>query len=260
MNHKKVSTAQYGDEKMKKFDQETPEVHYINNLLLEKRCRGLLLYLESILPKHIKFYIVGGSIRDAIINFHFSKITIPNDIDIVVDCLSIDKHIKYFPGIIERTPLGGYRWKHPTSQYYVDLWTLSSTFFIANNQIKPSIENYLLGSDFNINKISYDYRCKVLIDAGAIKGIKDKTIRYTPKWPQGNKLHYHAARAINLKNKTKFNIDRSVIEMIFRSNWESRIEQIILYLSENKLSSLKIKSLFLELYKINLEHYKDEYA
>lgn len=229
---------------MKYYNHKTCEVKYIIDHFQNDPQRMLLFELNKILGSKFSFFIYGGYIRDLMIehihNIYLSK----KDIDIIVDAeVPIDSFTKDLPGSIGKTSFGGIRW-YPDikNNIYIDIWRIQENINIKMKKIKPTIENAVFGSVFNLNRLCFDYTRQLLIECEALNGIKNKEIHYYTN--KENRDQIHAVRAALLHMKTLFNFDNSVIEMIKNSNWENNIDVIERYFIENHYTNSQISNAF----------------
>lgn len=164
-------------------------------------------FFNDKLPPHGPVIVVGGFIRDV---FRGPRIQ-PRDIDVVID--NIEKSsLQALPGA-RLNFFGGTTLSY--GNLSVDVWPLEDTFHIREFRLEPSIESFLAGAPFNLDKIALDIRAAKLYDRGCLDGIHTGTIEYDPANPYLE--HVQAVRAVLLLRKTQFTLAPSAVDMLCRA-------------------------------------------
>lgn len=200
--------------------------------------------LLSFAQEGSKLYIVGGFVRDCINSYVNGANIKPNDIDIVISGRLDSKIWNRISGRLGRTALGGYRWFPDKCPLYIDFWPLEDTFFLADNGARPTIKNYLFGSDFNVNKIAFDINKKMLVDYGGIAGIINKNIDYCPGWNEDKRLYLHAVKLFMLSAKSGFSISKKSMEVMKKSMWRENMHKSREYYKLNLASAELLNTAF----------------
>ena len=112
-------------------------------------------------PIPVKVGIVGGSIRNLIIELAFGNAPQTADIDIFIGRLPDDYVITgLLEGeVFEKTDLGGVRWHPKSSDVAFDLCLLPKFVLIQKYRLQPTLENLLNCIDFTPNNSSPTESC-----------------------------------------------------------------------------------------------------
>lgn len=177
--------------------------HFLQN---EPALAELEGFLALCFPGARSIFIVGGALRDLFLTPRRT----PKDIDIVLDGvahseLSLIKNASqnFFGGL--SLIFGGLA---------VDMWLLEETYHLKRFALEPTIQGFLEGAPFNLDKIAYDLKIGRLYDLGCLAGIASRRIIYAPARPYLESIQ--AARAVLLQWKTGFDIDASCLELLQR--------------------------------------------
>jgi len=169
--------------------------------------RGIARCLQMLLPECESLFVVGGAVRE-----HFMSRPPPlKDIDFIVSGVDLQVLENIFD--VRRTWFGGYSFNFEDVR--VDIWELSETYHIRRFDLPATIEGYLRGAPFNLDKIAYDLKRNILYDDGCLEGIiiKDRIV-YAPEYPY---LEYiQAIRCDSFQRRLGFELDQSARDLMFR--------------------------------------------
>ncbi|MBU4422100.1 hypothetical protein L6259_00700 [Candidatus Parcubacteria bacterium] len=174
-----------------------------NNILQELRA-----FLKKSFPSAGPILVVGGFLRDTLRGADIMH----RDIDITIGNIAPDV-LFGLPGA-ECNFFGGIELLYQGQS--VDIWPLQETYHIKKFQLPATIEGFLAGAPFNLDKIVFDIGAGQLYEDGCVAGLAEKKIVYCPARPYLE--HIQAARAILLQQKTDFSLDESVIALFRRAS------------------------------------------
>jgi hypothetical protein len=137
-----------------------------------------LNFLIRALPQKTCLLIVGGALRNFIIQQFYGDAPPTKDIDIVIgniekEC-SLDKIL--MGEKFKNTDFGGIRWYPYKSAFSFDLSLLENFLPIEKFHLDPNIDNLLATIDFNVNALLFDVKKNHFYEKGAINAIKEKII------------------------------------------------------------------------------------
>jgi hypothetical protein len=137
-----------------------------------------LNFLIRALPQKTCLLIVGGALRNFIIQQFYGDAPITKDIDMVFGNLekefALDKIL--IGEKFKDTDFGGIRWYPYKSAFSFDLSLLDNFLPIKKFHLDPDIDNLLATIDFNVNALLFDVKKNRFYEKGAINAIKEKTI------------------------------------------------------------------------------------
>jgi hypothetical protein len=137
-----------------------------------------LNFLIRALPKKTCLLIMGGALRNFIIQHYYGDAPLTKDIDMVLGNLekefSLDKIL--MEEKFKNTDFGGIRWYPYKSAFSFDLCLLDNFLPIKKFHLDPNIDNLLATIDFNVNALLFDVKKNHFYEKGAINAIKEKTI------------------------------------------------------------------------------------
>lgn len=121
-----------------------------------------------------KIWLIGGFLYRNIVNELYGTCKkVAKDFDLVVE--RANERIILPEGWKKRTNHFGNP-ELSNSRYEIDFIPLDNIYYIKKNKLKPSIENHLKGSVFNVQYIAYDIFNKKIIGNIGIKAIEDRTV------------------------------------------------------------------------------------
>jgi hypothetical protein len=166
----------------------------------------LAKFLAESSPGARSIFIVGGALRDLFLTPRRP----PKDIDVILDGVAssslsrINNARRNFFGGLSLTFRG----------LAVDMWLLEETYHLKEFALQPTIEGFLEGAPFNLDKIAYDLKTTRLYDRGCLAGVALRQIIYAPARPYLESIQ--AARAVLLQWKTGFEYDVSCVALLQR--------------------------------------------
>jgi hypothetical protein len=171
-------------------------------------------YLSEVLPGDADVYLVGGAVRNLIIEiFHGCRPSI-DDIDLFIGGIPDDLQlIKILPEKdIIATDLGGVRWNPAGSPYDIDICLLKDFIIINKYGLAPEIESLLKSLDFTMNTVVFDINSLKLHERRALKHIKKRLMAFNT-----HKIYTKTAityRVLLLKFKTDFSLSEDVFNFV----------------------------------------------
>lgn len=163
--------------------------------------------LLSAFPAAHQIFFVGGALRDVLLGISPSK-----DIDIVVDAPSLEWLAQRLPATRQNF-FGGLSFA--IDKCLVDIWPLRETFHIKEFSLAPTIEMFLAGAPFNLDKIAFNVRTDELFEEGCLEGLESQKIAYQPLNPYLE--HIQTARCILLQKKIGFALRSSTQALLSRT-------------------------------------------
>ncbi len=152
----------------------------IESFVRQDQVAGPLRYLCDRLPVQAALYIVGGALRNIIIEVVHGYRPEIVDIDIIIGNLwkEFSFH-KILAGQRYRsTEFGGVRWFPTDSSFSFDLSILENFLPIQKFHLAPNLENLIKTIDFTINVVVYDVKEKVLYQRDIINKIRKATVGF----------------------------------------------------------------------------------
>jgi hypothetical protein len=186
----------------------------IENFIFQVPVRTALTYLKAALPEGAVLYLVGGAIRNLIIeSFHGYRPAI-EDIDLFVDNVAGDTPLaELLPaGRCFKTDLGGVRWKPAGSIYSVDICLLRDFTIIKKYGLKPDLDNLLTALDFTMNTVVFDTGRGRLYERNALTDIRKRRMAFNTKMLYNRTAT--AYRTLLLRHKTGFILSPGVFEFV----------------------------------------------
>jgi hypothetical protein len=176
--------------------------------------RRNLDFLVQRLPYGADLYVVGGAIRNLIIDVLHGDAPPTRDIDIFIGGLA---HGFPLPGLLanqrfEITDFKGVRWYPARSNVTFDLGLLNDFVVIDSCHLEPTMENLLAGIDFTVNAILYDVRAQTLVENGCTASIAERVIDFNSRLIPDKRLI--AYRILLIRHKTGFNLSDAVFRFV----------------------------------------------
>lgn len=173
-----------------------------------------LEHLRERFPPESEMFILGGALRNIIVE-HFHGRTPPTaDVDIFVGNLPSDFDLsrRFSRETSAVTELGGIRWRPENSPFSFDLCALDRFFNIEKYKLPPTLENLLAGTDFSVNAIVFDVKSEEVVERNAVEAIQRKTIDFnTDRFLTKNLLLY---RILVMRHKLEFLLSRRVYNFV----------------------------------------------
>ena len=121
-----------------------------------------------------KKYILGGFVRDSILQVLYEYNFPLNDLDISIESKDFDFKIKNFPKN-KFSRFGGLKLEY--SNFEIDVFDLENIFFLKENPcIKKNLENVLKSCDLTTSALAYDLAENKIYSFRAIEDIYKKEI------------------------------------------------------------------------------------
>ena len=186
----------------------------IGNFILQGPVRTALTHLKSVLPEGTILYLVGGAIRNLIIESFHGYRPPTEDIDLFIGNAAGDILLaELLPaGRCFITDLGGIRWKPPGSVYSIDICLLRDFTIIKKYGLKPDLDNLLTALDFTMNAVVFDTERGRLYERNALTDIRKRLMAFNTKMLYNRTAT--AYRALLLRHKTGFMLSPGVFEFI----------------------------------------------
>ena len=176
--------------------------------LAESRISEALGHLLEILPSQTNVYIVGGALRNLVIEMIYGRSPITVDIDIFLgNCHSLPT---LQPSTV--TDLGGLAWHPGTCPVSFDICLLKDFVILRKNRLLPSLNNLMASIDFTMNTLIYDVRRKQLYDGGAVHDIEKRLMEFHSPVFYSRPLTVY--RILLLRSKTDFMLSPTVFRFI----------------------------------------------
>jgi hypothetical protein len=170
-------------------------------------------------------YLVGGTLRDLLVEPEGHRRVHPRDIDIIVDGVTREElqEVLQEPLVLERfTRFGGLHLSRPLSsgsRVLFDIWTLSDTWGFHSQKIAPRIENFPGTTFLNIDSCATQLmqphgKQRTFFEKGFFEGIGNRMldVNYAPNpYP-----YVCVARALVLAAQLDFTISRPLAEFILQ--------------------------------------------
>jgi hypothetical protein len=186
----------------------------IENFICQVPVQTALTHLKAVLPEGTVLYLVGGAIRNLIIDsFHGYRPPI-EDIDLFIDNVVGDILLtELLPaGRCFNTDLGGVRWKPAGSIYSIDICLLRDFAIIKKYGLKPHLDNLLRALDFTMNTVVFDTGRGRLYERNALTDIRKRLMAFNTKMLYNRTAT--AYRALLLRHKTGFMLSPGVFDFV----------------------------------------------
>ncbi len=182
----------------------------IDRLLNSRNVRGPLHYLRTSLPGAAEIYIVGGAIRNVIIEAAHGTGPRTEDIDVFIGNLQagFDPADIFAEDRFKFTDLGGVRWQPEDTDLPFDICLLPDFVILKKYRLKPNLKNLLAAIDYTVNTAVFDCRRRALHEKNCIADVCRRYIDFNTR------LFYNkestAFRSLVLRFKTGFKLSESV--------------------------------------------------
>lgn len=121
-----------------------------------------------------KIWLVGGAVSKVLCEELYGTKTDEFDFDFI--CEKLKKKIIILKGWgVQYTKYG-----NPTfmkESISVDFWPISDQYWIKENHLEPTIENFFVGVPFTIQAMAYDIKYRKVIGEIGIKALLDREIK-----------------------------------------------------------------------------------
>jgi hypothetical protein len=181
-----------------------------------------------------QIYVLGGFVRDSILQVLYNYKSPMNDLDILIDDDHFGVKINAFSKK-DFSRFGGLKFKY--SNFSMDVFGMNNISFLKQNPyLRKNIENVLRGCDISTSALAYDTNKKEIYNIWAMEDILRKEVNlndqdYLRIGPSISRLILHA-------DKMGFKIGERGIDYIKR-NYSSKIDKEILdYLKYKNIEHL----------------------
>jgi len=186
----------------------------VGRFLQQPGIRGNLDLLTRRLPDAADIYVVGGALRNIIIDRVHGKAPLTRDVDVFIggldrgfDLAAILRDQKVAP-----TDLKGIRWYPASSPLAYDICLLPDFLVIDAYRLDPNLVNLLRSVDFTINAIVYDIRRRKLFEMGCTAAVRQRRIDFNCRLIPDKRLI--AYRIFLMAHKTGFELARPVFQFV----------------------------------------------
>jgi hypothetical protein len=186
----------------------------IGNFIDQNPVQTALTSLGAVLPQGAVIYLVGGAIRNLIIEFFHGRRPPIEDVDLFVDNVGGDILLtELLPaGRHRKTDLGGVRWKPAGSIFSVDICLLRDFTIIKKFGLKPHLDNLLNTLDFTMNTVVFDTGRGRLYERGALADIRKQRMAFNTQMLYNRTAT--AYRTLLLRYKTGFMLSPGVFDFV----------------------------------------------
>ncbi len=142
--------------------------------------RPHLAFLRSRLPREARMHLVGGAIRNRVIELVSGDAPKTGDLDIFIDGLPGEHPFEELLAgqAFESTDLGGVRWRPASSDYAFDLCPLSKFIILVKNHLSATVENLLACIDFTANAAVFDIEEQRLHESHCIAAVENRLLDF----------------------------------------------------------------------------------
>jgi len=138
---------------------------------LDEKPKKDFMKIFSVFDKH---YILGGFVRDSVLQILYDYEFPLNDLDILIDDNEFDKKIQKFPQK-NKSRFGGLKLKY--EGFEIDLFGIKNVKFLDNLSDKEkNLENVLKGCDVSTSSFAYDITNNKIYENGAMRDVNKKEI------------------------------------------------------------------------------------
>ena len=186
----------------------------IVEFISQEPIRDALEILSEVLPEDSDIYLVGGAIRNLIIEIFHDRRPPIDDIDLFIGGIR-DKiqWTKILPeGDVNLTDLGGVRWSPAGMGFDIDLCLLKDFIIIKKYGLAAEIESLINTLDFTMNTVVFNINSFKLLERKAFDHIQNKLMSFNT-----NKIYTKTAityRVLLLKYKTNFNLSEDIFNFV----------------------------------------------
>lgn len=161
-------------------------------------------HLRRNLPDSARLLVIGGALRNLILENIGGKAPRTEDIDVIIADSPLNFHFRNTlkNQRFRRTELRGVRWFPPDSGYSFDLSFLSDFVTLRYFSMESTVENLLSVIDFNVNAVIYDTKNEVLIEKNIFQALSGRVMDFNTTRIVDTLLI--AYRLLILRNKLNF--------------------------------------------------------
>ncbi len=194
-------------------------------------------YIDSLvngLLKPYKIYLLGGAVRDPIINYLYDRNISTGDFDLLVDDSEREFPIIEMFRDLEGLTLNNFsspKWK-PEKGIEIDVVAFSNVTMIKNLESDDvSLETVLKSTDFNTGAIAYDMAKPTIYSYGALEAIKKQEIEIA--YVKGLALNMLLSRLALQSEKLGFSLGPKAKKLI-ADKYTPQLDERIKYYLEYK--------------------------
>lgn len=170
--------------------------------------------LVSRLPAGADVWIIGGALRNAIIEAVYGRSPLTEDIDIFIadidpttDLLGLE-----LEGPRRRTELGGIRWFPQDSPFSFDIGLMSEFVMIKKFRLPPTPRAMLGAIDFDVNAVMWHWKRQQALLAGCAEAISRRVMDF-------NTLRVFdpvllAYRILLTRHKIRFSLSKRIFDYL----------------------------------------------
>ena len=188
---------------------DTPQViSAIAAFLDEGQVAPHLDRLRRALPNDAKIYIAGGALRNIIMTLVRGQAPPTRDLDLFIGAVAKDYPLakRLAAATLERTELGGLRWRPESSSYVYDICLLPNFHIIAKYRLAPTLSNFLATIDFTVNAVTFDINTHRFVERGCRSAIAHRLIDFNTTYMINKAIL--AYRIVLIRHKTGFRLTR----------------------------------------------------
>lgn len=186
--------------------------------------------------------IIGGFVRDSILQVLYDYNFPLNDLDILVDDDFFKQKSNRLFSKQNKSRFGGFKFKYNHDDFEIDFFNMDNIFFLNQNpEIEKSLENVLKGVDISTSAFAYDLRKDRLYEHNAMRDIYNKE---TNLLQDNGQIAPTISRLILHSDKIGFKIGESGRDYI-KENYSSEIDKDIFEFLNYKIKNKqKISGLY----------------
>ncbi len=169
------------------------------------------------LPGKAVPYIVGGALRDQVIERVHGNAPATRDVDLFIGGVDPGRCLEaFFEGQrFESTELGGIRWFPEHSGYAFDVCMLSRFIVLEKYALAADAQTLLSVLDFNVNAAVYDPRAGILHQNRFLEAILERTLDFNTRLFFDHALLIY--RILAIRHKLRFRLSADIFHFLKRS-------------------------------------------
>lgn len=186
----------------------------VKAFLMEEGIRLPIEELKATLPRGARIWIIGGALRNALIEAIHGESSFTEDIDLFIE--NIDPEFR-LPGLdlageLRATELGGVRWLSGLSPYSFDIGLLSRFVIIDKFRLDPTPASLLSAIDFDVNAVMWGWEEEQVLEAGCVEAILRRVMDFgTTRVFDRAMLAY---RILVVRHKTDFSLSPEIFHYL----------------------------------------------
>lgn len=176
--------------------------------------RAPLLRLRGALPAGAQLCVVGGALRNHLIDQVYGQGPPTVDIDVFIGKVGpqfeLDRILREEACV--RTDLGGLRWFPVSGGMAFDLSLLANFLIIRKCRLAPTTTSLLAAIDFDVNAVIHVMDGDTLLKKSCVDAIRRRTLGFNTRWLAEKALL--GFRCLLLRRKTGFAVSRDVFTFL----------------------------------------------